>query len=139
MDRLTKTAVVLILLVAPLFILHTLLLPNKRMAQSPPAVVEFDSLHSKKLRIEDREDAFEDRLDWRGTFTLGEGSDRFDAVNEIVEVTIEGAAGSIVFSQTIPPGSFEQKGFKPGRQRFEFKEKDEDDDDDDDREVWTLR
>ena len=59
MARFTNTAIVLILLAAPLFILHT---PSKGWAQTPLTMVEFDSFHFKKLRIEDPGASFEARF-----------------------------------------------------------------------------
>jgi len=109
----TRASLVLILLVVtPLFI------PGESVLAQP--LVDFDSFKLKKVRIKDKEKDFKDKLDFKGTFTLGAGRE-IDPANEEVTVTIVGFNGSIVFTQTIPPGSFKQKGRK--RQHYEFKRK----------------
>ncbi len=124
--RFSRSPLGLILLVAAVFIPTTLVLPTNPLAQSPLSLVEFDSFTFKKRRIEDRRRAFKDRVDLKGTFTLGEGNNGIDPVHEPVTVTIEGVDESIVFTQTILPGSFRRD--KGGKDRGE-----DDDDDDEDK------
>ena len=122
-SRFTKSTPGLILFIAAFLFPHHLLLPNNALAQSSLSLIELGSFKFKRQRIEDQKGDFEDRLDLRGTFTLGAGSDGIDPVTEAVEVTIEGVDGSTVFTQTIPLGSFKQKKDKPGEREFEFKAK----------------
>ena len=82
------------------------------------AVTDFATFEFTKVKIKDKDGAFKDQLDLRGSFTLE--SDGIDPVHEAVVVNIEGVDKSTVFTQYLPPGSFEQtRGGK--KSRFEYR------------------
>ena len=105
-----------LLLTAAFVISYSLLIVTSVMAQAQP--VDFESFEFDRRRIEDSDRPFRDRLELRGTFTLGERT--IDPLTEEVQVTIEGVDECIVFTQTISPGSFEVEGRRVGRREFEF-------------------
>ncbi len=97
------------------------------------AVTDFATFEFKKLKIKDKDREFKDKLDLRGTFTLGAESDGIDPVHEAVIVNIEGEDRSTVFTQYIPPGSFERDEDDDG-DKDKDKDKDKGKDDDTERE-----
>lgn len=96
-------------IVAALFIavLSLPILFGPSLAQSDGGVTEFSALTFDEQAFTDSPRPFRDRLDLKGTFTPGAGSDGIDPLTEEVKVTLTGANGCLAFSQTIPPGAFQ--------------------------------
>ena len=89
--------------------------------ESTFALEEFASFSANQVQIDDRVRENRDRLNLRGSFALGGGSNGINPVMEPVEVTVMGAQSKIIFSETIPPGSFKVVRLGRQRQRFSLK------------------
>ena len=64
------------------------------MAPSPAwALVDFDSFAVKRQVLRDTKKEFKDRVDLRGTFTLGRGRNGIDPLKDPVMVALEGGDG----------------------------------------------
>ena len=87
------------------------------------ALVEFDSFQFTKQKVKEENKKFKDQLDLGGTLLLGSGNDGLDLTNEAMTVTIRGMDETIIFTQTIPPGSFKSKKGKSKQKKFEYKPK----------------
>jgi hypothetical protein len=74
-------------------------LPGPAVRPEGP-VVRFAAFKVRKVRLKVSEKAYRDRFRIKGSFSLGEGSDGIDPLDEDVTVTFGG------FSETIPAGSF---------------------------------
>jgi len=74
-------------------------LPGPAVRPQGP-VVRCTAFKVRKVRLKVSEKAYRDRFRLKGSFSLGEGSDGIDPLDEDVTVTFGG------FSETIPAGSF---------------------------------